>query len=452
MIRAIALAWVAGCSSGSSPVEHDAAAPPRPSDAAVVASYDAAVFPAGTRTLRLKRSVAVHFGPSEKSKRIGTIARDIRVRWQRVAAGDGCSEPWVELEPRGWVCGRYLAPSDKGTYTVELPKLRRGSLVPGTYGKVVTEGAVTFARPEDALVVPEPVVKRTLPGSVKVRREAQIDLDGDVYWKIGTGEYLAAAAVRAIKPSRWAGTRIGDETGLSLPVAFALARKARNKKIPVYDSEAGARIVRWLVPRSVVPVLDTAASRLKIGEDAWVDAIHMRVAEKTAPPPLTESGERWIDLDLDRQVLVAYDGETPVYATLVSSGSKKYPSETGVFRVWVKFSETDMTGQMGDEAPYSVATVPWTQFYAKDLALHTAYWHDKFGKPVSHGCINLSPIDARFLYFWSGPDVPEGWSMAHGIVERPGSMVRVRSEADPQPEFKGYAKRVAEARRGSASR
>lgn len=446
---AIALALVAGCSSGSTPVERDAAAP-RPSDAAVVASVDAAVFPAGTKTVRLKRSVAVHFGPSETSKRIGTIARDIRVRWQRVAAGDGCSEPWVELEPRGWVCGDYLAASDKGTYTVELPKLKRGSLVPGAYGKVVTEGAVTFAKPEDALVEPEPVVKRTLAGSVKVRREAEIDLEGEVYWRIGRGEYLSVDAIRAIEPSRWAGTRIGDETGLSLPVAFALARKARNKKIPVYDSETGARVVKWLAPRSVVPVLDTASSRLRIGEHEWVDTIHMRVAEKTAPPPLTEPGERWVDLDVDRQVLVAYEGETPVYATLVSSGSKKYPSETGVFRVWVKFSETDMTGQMGDEAPYSVATVPWTQFYAKDLALHTAYWHDKFGKPVSHGCINLSPIDARFLYFWSGPDVPEGWSMAHGIVERPGSMVRVRSEADPQPEFKGYAKRVAEARRASA--
>jgi hypothetical protein len=77
--------------------------------------------------------------------------------------------------------------------------------------------------------------------------------------------------------------------------------------------------------------------------------------------------------------------------------------------------------------------VPWTQFYAKDLALHTAYWHDKFGIRKSHGCINLSPVDSRFLYFWTEPHVPPGWSMANGVESLPGSMVRVRSRQDPTP-------------------
>jgi hypothetical protein len=98
---------------------------------------------------------------------------------------------------------------------------------------------------------------------------------------------------------------------------------------------------------------------------------------------------------------------------------------------------------MADQPSYSVATVPWTQFYKKDFALHTAYWHDRFGTPRSHGCVNLSPADARFLYFWSEPSVPPGWSMAHGVTERPGSLIRVRSAADPSPTPKGYAAKVA---------
>ena len=105
-----------------------------------------------------------------------------------------------------------------------------------------------------------------------------------------------------------------------------------------------------------------------------------------------------------------------------------------------------MNGQMGDEQPYSVATVPWTMFFAKDLALHTAYWHDRFGEPRSHGCVNLSPSDARRLYHWSSPDLPLGWSMAHGRPETPGSIVRIRSKAVPAPELVGYAKRVYEER------
>ncbi|HLU66333.1 MAG TPA: L,D-transpeptidase, partial [Kofleriaceae bacterium] len=214
-----------------------------------------------------------------------------------------------------------------------------------------------------------------------------------------------------------------------------------------------ARRIRW---RTRVPILESAAgadgaiAAYRIGEGEWLRAGDVRVAAVAAPPPGILPGERWIDIDLTSQVLVAYEGERPVYATLVSSGAKKTPTPTGVYRVWLKFAETDMSGGMGESDAYSVATVPWTQFYARDLALHTSYWHDKFGTPRSHGCINLAPIDARFLYFWSGPDVPPGWSMAHGLVERPGSLVRVRSAEDPEPEVTGYAVRVLEARRAAA--
>jgi hypothetical protein len=170
------------------------------------------------------------------------------------------------------------------------------------------------------------------------------------------------------------------------------------------------------------------------------------VARWSAPPALTASGEKWFDVDLDEQVVIAYEGEKPAYATLTSSGSKKWPTAPGLYRIWIKFAETNMSGQMGDEDPYSVATVPWTMFFAKDLAFHTAYWHDKFGDARSHGCLNLAPRDARALYFWATPEVPAGWSMAYGIVEEPGAAVRIRSKAVPEPEILGYAKRVFEAR------
>jgi lipoprotein-anchoring transpeptidase ErfK/SrfK len=154
--------------------------------------------------------------------------------------------------------------------------------------------------------------------------------------------------------------------------------------------------------------------------------------------------ERWLDVDLDEQVVVAHEGRRPVFATLASTGNKKWPTASGIYRIWLKFSETTMEGQMGDEQPYSVATVPWTMFFAKDLAFHTAYWHDRFGVPVSHGCVNLSPLDARALYEWASPDVPLGWTMSHGIFERPGSLVKIHSVAAPATEYRGYAKRVRE--------
>ena len=112
-----------------------------------------------------------------------------------------------------------------------------------------------------------------------------------------------------------------------------------------------------------------------------------------------------------------------------------------------------MKGLNGED-PYSVATVPWTEFFSpeKGLALHTAYWHDQFGHQRSHGCVNLAPRDARWLYFWSDPQVPPGWTSSVGVVELPGSVVRIRSAADPSPEWKGYAKKVVEARQQNAPR
>src|SRR5262249_23583905 len=103
------------------------------------------------------------------------------------------------------------------------------------------------------------------------------------------------------------------------------------------------------------------------------------------PPP----GGKWIDVDLDEQVATAYEGATPVYATMVSTGNPKWPTAPGVYRIRLKLDETDMNGQMGDEQPYSVATVPWTMFFARDLGFHTAYWHDRFGEARSHGCIHV---------------------------------------------------------------
>jgi hypothetical protein len=83
----------------------------------------------------------------------------------------------------------------------------------------------------------------------------------------------------------------------------------------------------------------------------------VRVFHPAAPPPLLAPGERWIDVDLDTQILVAFEGDIPVYATMVSSGGKETPTETGLYRMWLKESEADMKGLNGED-PYSVATVP----------------------------------------------------------------------------------------------
>jgi len=63
-------------------------------------------------------------------------------------------------------------------------------------------------------------------------------------------------------------------------------------------------------------------------------------------------------------------------------------------------------------ANFELRDVPWIQYFAAGFALHGAYWHDVFGIPRSHGCVNLSPIDARLVFRWTDPPVPDNW---HGI-------------------------------------
>jgi lipoprotein-anchoring transpeptidase ErfK/SrfK len=144
-------------------------------------------------------------------------------------------------------------------------------------------------------------------------------------------------------------------------------------------------------------------------------------------------------VDLDQQTLVAYEGERPVYATLVSTGKYKHVTPTSVARIASKHEAAAMTSDT-EGSVYSVADVPWTMYYDRDFALHTSYWHDGFGGARSHGCVNLAPRDARRLFHWSSPDVPPGWSTVYGDADNPGTLVRVRSRQVAEPAFRGYAR------------
>ncbi len=437
-------------------------------------------FPEGTRSLELVRTVGVRLTPADDGKRIGTVAVDTRVNWTQVQRGKGCEKPWVEIQPRGWVCGDYVKASTKPAFGQEVPQLDRGEIVPGIYGKVTAPSSMTYSlakptkkkKPEkkrkkgkgpvtspdsddDVVESPKPahmVEDAPIVGSLNVRQYDELIVDGKTYWKIAQkdNQYVLASAISKHVPSKYSGGRLGDDVGWGVPIAFVWPRSGMQQAWATAKA-TGAGAVRQLSARTLVPILETVHDpkgkpfAVRISDSEWMNVADIRVFQPTPPPPSLGKKERWIDVDLDAQILVAFEGDVAVYATMVSSGGKETPTETGVYRMWLKESEADMKGLNGED-PYSVATVPWTQFFSpeKGLALHTAYWHDQFGRQRSHGCVNLAPRDARWLYYWSDPQVPPGWTMAAGVVEAPGSIVRIRNAADPTPELKGYAKKVAE--------
>jgi lipoprotein-anchoring transpeptidase ErfK/SrfK len=107
-------------------------------------------------------------------------------------------------------------------------------------------------------------------------------------------------------------------------------------------------------------------------------------------------GDRWITVDLSDQWLVAYQGEVPVFEGAVSTGMEGWHTLPGEFSVYLKYEETRMRGE-----DYDTPDVPWTMYYSGDFAIHGAYWHQSFGTPVSHGCVNLPVDQAQALYEWA---------------------------------------------------
>jgi len=112
-----------------------------------------------------------------------------------------------------------------------------------------------------------------------------------------------------------------------------------------------------------------------------------------APQP----GEgRWIDVDLSDQVVYAYEGDVIVNTFIVSTGTWLHPTVTGQFYIYVKYVYADMAGP-----GYYLPDVPYVMYFYDGYGLHGTYWHNNFGTPMSHGCINFSIPDAEWLFYWA---------------------------------------------------
>ena len=133
-----------------------------------------------------------------------------------------------------------------------------------------------------------------------------------------------------------------------------------------------------------------------------------------------------------------------MFATLVSTGGKKNPTPPATYRVRAKAATTTMAGDPTVPNRYEVSAVPWAVRFADGFFVHGVYWHDGFGGPRSHGCVNVSPKDAAYIYDWIRPVVPLGWSEVE-VPSGEGPIVRVRDREHPDPPPFDYSK---EAKKG----
>jgi hypothetical protein len=232
---------------------------------------------------------------------------------------------------------------------------------------------------------------------------------------------LPTDRLRPIRGSEFHGVEIGGE--LSLPFAFVRRPGAHFYRFDRQKNqltEAGEAPYRSAVLLTGKRQFFRGRLHEETRDGRWLsdrDASRLDPAKRM--PAWGKAGERWLDVNVTKQTLVAYAGEKPVFATLVSTGEAGLEdaehttaTKRGIFRIHTKHvSSTMSSDEAGEE--FELRDVPYVQYFEKGYALHGAYWHDRFGTPKSHGCINLSPEDARRLFFFTEPALPTGW---HGVL------------------------------------
>lgn len=193
------------------------------------------------------------------------------------------------------------------------------------------------------------------------------------------------------------------ETTLSYTIAWALINVYPAKTPGGPHTELNKLVRRY----ELVHLYDTVDVDgwhwYQIGEDAWVKQTQVARVIAVERPDEVDT-ERWFSIDLFEQVLVAYEDTQPVFATLIASGLADWPTNEGLFHIYIRYNRTLMSGAYGKPDFYYLQEVPWTMYFDNDIALHGAYWHDGFGYRHSHGCVNMSIMDAYLMYQWAAPE------------------------------------------------
>ncbi len=399
-----------------------------------------------------RKLLTVHAKPTKQSPIRGRIPMAKAFEVFAEVEGPGCETMWADVGSGGYVCLDRSRPAGDRV-PVAVPTMRRGELTPFYYAKVRNSKKArrwkslkaydSGADPVDTLEKGHDyafVTRKLYKGKVVLL---------DEYRRV-----VLESEVRRYRPSRFHGRDTVENPVpkgkhlawvSSWPKALTYAepsRKARPNAPLGYHDE--------LLLNDPVMVNDEGRW-VRVGVGRYVEADDLRIfTQSDSRPQGVGSDEVWIDVDLKQQGLAAMRGDTPMYVTMISSGLKS-PTPRGVFRIHLKQAVGSMSSTPGADDYYSVEAVPFVQYFLGSFAFHTAYWHNAFGRPISHGCVNLSPIDAKEVFALTTPDVRPGWVHGYETEQHVGTTVQIRKgdrelrdrRADVEPVYLASVERAA---------
>ncbi len=380
--------------------------------------------------------------PWQASKRVATLARGTRLQVRGVIDSRdkaGChGKPWYAVYPFGFVCSEHVKASK------HAPEV--GPAVPVTgdrrlpYDYVITRNASTPAYANHDNIAAG-IVARTFSSGFNLAVARSTTVDGVPYIQTVDGLWVAKEGLGWLgQGSAWQGVALHPG-----PAGPAFAWTLREKTAVHAEPTSKSDVLGHLPLRVRVGLYESSEAAggqrwWRISDGQWIDANALAEVTIVEPPDgvlrdnrVRSGHDQWIDVDLGEQVLVAYRGSTAVYATLIASG-KSSPTPRGNYPIWAKVASMTMANQDYEDKPYMVEHVPWVLLFQGHNALHGAYWHDRFGHRRSHGCVNLAPRDARWLFEWVSPALSAGWTgYIPSDLDR-SVVVHVRDSSQPEGE------------------
>jgi hypothetical protein len=420
---------------------------PVPFDAAAEAMYPA-------HGLVTSLAVIVRERPELTAPVIGVLNAGTRIRTDKERTfGGGCEQGWNKVFPRGFICRlaglRVEDAPPAGSFVVASVRPSIDQALPYEYWRVKDEttpffhrlptfneqdqadkaGAAWYAkhgrRPMPTSPAERPadvpsVVKEYMNAGYYVTKGGEEVRMERRFLRTLRGAYARKYQLLQKESPTFRG-RVLPNGEADLPIHFIvrqlplMRREAEGSDVLVESDKTPERL-------STHPFVDevfVGNNRFYVdGDGLLMRSYAVGKAAKVKRPPSVGPEERWVHIDLSEQTLVAYDGERPVFATLVSTGKVPGMTPVGVHRVQTKLVAASMRDQPEEDEAYSIDDVPWTQYFSGSVALHGAFWHAGFGQVRSHGCVNLSPHDARWLFGFTQPALPPEW---HAVAPTKGT-------------------------------
>jgi len=389
-------------------------------------------------------SLPIHADASLAGRWIGTLAAgdSVDLRDEPPRSAPGCASVRAVV-PRGWACadgdGATLDARDAVWLALQAHAPDYASAWPYTYGE--SRGARRHRSLPDVETPEWPTSLLDRTAAIAPRSTVawldEVDSGGTRWLRASDMSFIRKDRVEAFEQVPFHGVKIGQGAAdAQLPLAFfkrvAHAKYRRDGDRRLLATKDTWPRLAWIGLTGRTEKHGRATYWETREDGVWIDARDAAIVVPDVSAAPQGPHATWIEVAALQGWLIAYEGDSPVYATMISAGKlgaarpvaeegareahqAAATTPIGTFRIREKLLTATLESDLDDGSEFVHAEVPWSQRFYDKYLLHTAYWHDQWGEGHSGGCVNLSPVDAMWLFGWTEPKVPEGWHAVRAL-------------------------------------